>query len=89
MADEKVLRLPQTSETLVLADGRRFVFAEVQDGVRGWWFLAKAEDGSSTVQGNLRLEWDSQAHAWRPVGARVPTPRSMKQASQSRMKQVD
>jgi hypothetical protein len=89
MAEEKAFRVPHTNETLMLADGRRFVFAEIQDGVRGWWFLARAEDGSSTLQGNLRLEWDSHSHAWRPVSARVPIPRSIKQTSQSRMKQVD
>ena len=89
MHPEGTPRLPQAGESLVLADGRRFVVAEIQNGVRGWWFLATAQDGNSTLQGNLRLEWDSQSQAWRSAAAHVATPRSMSTAPQTRLKHVD
>jgi len=89
MYPEGTARLPQAGEPLVLADGRRFVVAEIQNGVRGWWFLATAHDGNSTLQGNLRLEWDSQSLAWRSAAAHAATPRSMSTAPQTRLKHVD
>jgi hypothetical protein len=89
MLQDSTARLPRAGEPVVLADGRRFVFAEIQNGVRGWWFLATAEDGASTLQGNLRLEWDSPAQTWRPAATHVPTPRSMSAVPQTRRKQVD
>ena len=61
MLQDSTARLPRAGEPVVLADGRRFVCAEIQNGVRGWWFLATGQDGASTLQGNLRLEWDSPA----------------------------
>jgi len=53
---------------LILVDGRRFVLATVENGIRGWWFTARAHDGRCTLQGNTRLAWDSQTTAWRPDG---------------------
>lgn len=82
-------RLPKSGEPLVLADGRQFIVDEAQDGVRGWWFRATAQDGSSTLQGNLRLEWDPQLFAWRPEGSNTPLPPSMRKASQTKQRQVD
>ncbi|HYU30325.1 MAG TPA: hypothetical protein VEK83_14930 [Gemmatimonadales bacterium] len=64
----KVIRTPQSGESLILVDGRRFVLATVENGIRGWWFTARAHDGRSTLQGNTRLAWDSQTTAWRPDG---------------------
>lgn len=82
--------MPQVGEPLILVDGRRFTFGEIQDGVRGWWFVATANEGSSTLQGNLQLEWDAQADAWRPVGSGVPTtPPSLRTPSQPGVRQVD
>src|SRR3954469_4320129 len=70
---EQQIRTPQPGEPLIIADGRRFVFATVEDDVRGWWFSARAQDGRSELQGNTRLVWDSQASAWRPdTVRRVP-----------------
>ncbi|HWC73147.1 MAG TPA: hypothetical protein VG454_04350 [Gemmatimonadales bacterium] len=89
MAEEKTPHVPKAGEFLVLPDGRRFVVAETQNGARGWWFLATAQDGGCTLQGNLQLEWDSQAEVWRPAGARVPVPRSMTKPSQPRLRQLD
>jgi hypothetical protein len=82
-------RLPKSGEPLVLADGRHFIFGEIQDGVRGWWFRATAQDGRSTLQGNLRLEWDSQVSAWRPAGSHTPLPPFMPRTSQPKQRQVD
>jgi hypothetical protein len=87
--EESTARLPKSGEPLVLSDGRRFNVDEVQDGVRGWWFRATAQDGSSTLQGNLRLEWDAQLAAWRPAGRHTPLPPSMRKASQPKQRQVD
>ncbi len=67
---EQGVRTPQSGEPLILADGRRFVFATIENDLRGWWFTAFAHDGRSTLQGNTRLAWDSQASAWRPDPAR-------------------
>ncbi len=89
MHPEGTAGLPQAGESLVLADGRRFVVTEIQNGIRGWWFLATAQDGNSTLQGNLRLEWDSHSLAWRSAAAHAATPRSMSTAPQTRLKQAD
>src|SRR2546422_6691085 len=70
----RIILTPQSGEELIFADGRRFTLAAVENGVRGWWFTARAHDGRSTVQGNLRLTWDSQARAWRPDGKQPVAP---------------
>jgi hypothetical protein len=82
---------PQSGETLILPDGRRFVFAACDGGSRGWWFSATAQDGTSRLQGNLKLEWDGVARGWRPAGARatVALPRSLRRTQQPRLRQVD
>ena len=83
-------RIPQSGDTLILSDGRRFVVANADNGVRGWWFTAEAGDGQSTLQGNLRLDWDSQARAWRPAGERGgPQVRRARRTPQARQKQLD
>jgi hypothetical protein len=85
-------RVPQCGETLILQDGRRFVFVDVDGGARGWWFTAQGQDESCTLQGNLRLRWDAQSRAWRPEGARAPlVPSSMRRTSSPpiRVKQPD
>jgi hypothetical protein len=86
---ESTARLPQSGELLVLADGRRFIVGEVQNGMRGWWFRATAQDGTSTLQGNLRLEWDAQLFAWRPAGHHTARPPSMWKTPQPKQRQVD
>jgi hypothetical protein len=86
---EPTARLPQSGELLVLADGRRFVVGEIQNGMRGWWFRATAQDGSSTLQGNLRLAWDPQLSGWRPTANHTPLPPSIRKASQPKQRQVD
>jgi len=48
-------RIPQTGDALILTDHRRFIPRAAEEGLRGWWFTAAAEDGSSTLQGNLRI----------------------------------
>ena len=82
-------RKPQAGEPIVLADGRRFVVTQIEHGGRGWWFMARAEDGSTALQGNLRLEWDSQAGVWRPTGTRSAVPPSMRKPGQQRVRQMD
>ena len=84
-------RIPQAGEPLILADGRRFIFSGAEDGIRGWWFTAVAHDGRSSLQGNLRLQWDSQAGAWRPDGVRHVSsePRAARRTSQPRQRQLD
>lgn len=59
---------PQSGETLILSDGRRFRVSSAVSGLRGWWFTATAEDGSSVLQGNLQLDWDARTCVWRPHG---------------------
>src|SRR5258708_25490049 len=44
---EQGVRTPQSGEPLILADGRRFVFATIENDLRGWWFTAFAHDGRS------------------------------------------
>jgi hypothetical protein len=91
MAHESRSRTPQSGELLILADSRRFVIADAETGIRGWWFTATSQDGRSTLQGNLRLEWDSQAAAWRPAGVRrgPAQHRVMRLTPQPRYKQLD
>ena len=85
---------PLSGETLILADGRRFVLDVAEAGCRGWWFRAKAQDGSCVLHGNLRLCWDPQQNAWRPGDAPVngdaasSLPQSMRQAHQTKQKQT-
>ena len=52
---EQGVRTPQSGEPLILADGRRFVFATIENDLRGWWFTAFAHDGRSTLQGNTLM----------------------------------
>ena len=47
----------------MLTDGRRFVLDAAKAGLRGWWFRAKAVDGSCVVHGNLREESRRRAKA--------------------------
>lgn len=91
MLQETESRIPQSGDALILADGRRFVLATAEDGIRGWWFTAKALDGRCTLQGNMRLDWDPQSRAWRPVGAHASPshPPPMRRALQPRHKQLD
>jgi hypothetical protein len=87
--EEEAARFPKSGEVVVLADGRRFIVGEVQDGPRGWWFRALAQDGSTTLQGNLRLEWDPQLSVWRPAGSHNSLPPSMRRTSQPKQRQLD
>jgi hypothetical protein len=91
VSHEKGSRIPQFGEPLILADGRRFMFSGSDDGIRGWWFTAVAHDGRSSLQGNIRWQWDSQARAWRPDGARqvAAEPRAVRRTSQPRQRQLD
>jgi len=87
---EQGVRTPQSGEPLILADGRRFVFATIENDLRGWWFTAFAHDGRSTLQGNTRLAWDSQASAWRPDPARqVHEQRRVRPTREARHRQLD
>ncbi len=67
-------RSPRSGDALILADGRRFVVTVIEDGVRGWWFTAADPIGHKTLQGNIRLEWNAEALAWRPTGTREISP---------------
>ncbi|HZE94916.1 MAG TPA: hypothetical protein VEZ49_09415 [Gemmatimonadales bacterium] len=91
MPQEKHARIPQSGEALILADGRRFILTEAEHGIRGWWFTATAHDGRNTLQGNLQLQWDAQARAWRPDGARqvAAEPRAVRRAPQPQERQSD
>jgi len=51
---------------VISGDGRRFVITTIDTPLRGWWFVATAEDGSTTLETNWRLVWDDAAGAWRP-----------------------
>jgi hypothetical protein len=95
-------RTPQAGETLILSDGRHFRVSSAEGGVRGWWFSATAQDGGSVLQGNLALEWDARAGAWRPRPSRpqeqdaltseapgVMLPRSMRNPSSPKQRQLD
>jgi hypothetical protein len=84
-------RTPQSGDALILADGRRFIIDAAEAGLRGWWFTAQAQDRSCMVQGNLPLEWDGGASAWRPAGAATSSaqPRSMQRSARTRFKQAD
>lgn len=89
-------RTPQSSELLILADGRRFQIASVERGARGWWFTATAHDGSCMVQGNLPLDWDAECRGWRVADAVTPgpskdvaVPPSMRRAPAPKRKQLD
>jgi len=87
-------RIPECGEALILADARRFVLDAADAGLRGWWFRAKAQDGSCVLQGNLELFWDPQARAWRPgdapkSDAPSPLPWSMRQTRQPQQKQIE
>jgi len=86
-------RTPNAGETLILADGRRFVVSSAATDARGWWFTATAQDGASTLQGSLSLEWDAQAGVWRPLGARgagtAPAVAAARWAMRKRMTQPD
>lgn len=87
--------MPKPGDVLILSDGRRFRVSHAEAGLRGWWFSAVAQDGSSTLQGNLQLEWDPQMRAWRPEGARdsgspaIPLPPSMRSVSAAKRKQLE
>ena len=74
---------------MILADGRRFMVLSAATDRLGWWFTATALDGGSTLQGNLHLEWDPHASAWRPRGARgaVPVPAAWGRTPRARLKQ--
>ncbi len=86
-------RTPQPGDLLILTDGRSFVLDEAGDGagVRGWWFKSHAPDNDRTLQGNLKLEWDARAQAWRPVGDKraAPQPRAARVNPPHRQKQLD
>ena len=90
VSTEQGVRTPQSGEPLILADGRRFVFAMIENDLRGWWFTAFAHDGRSTLQGNTRLAWDSQASAWRPDPVRqVRERRRVRPTRDARHRQLD
>lgn len=86
---------PQSGDTLILTDGRRFEVDSAEQTARGCWFKARSVDGTCVLQGNLRLRWDPSARAWRPeaagAGSSSPLalPPSMQRASQPRAKQID
>ena len=84
-------RTPQSGDALILADGRRFIIDAAEAGLRGWWFTAQAQDRSCVVQGNLPLEWDGGASAWRRAGAATSSvpPRSVQRTARTRFKQAD
>ncbi|MGE5803165.1 MAG: hypothetical protein ACM358_13015 [Gemmatimonadota bacterium] len=88
-------RTPESGETLILSDGRRFRVSRAEAGVRGWWFTASAQDGSCVLQGNLALEWDPRARVWRPKGtlpsdvSDIALPPSMRSAPSAKRKQLD
>ena len=88
-------RSPQSGDTLILTDGRRFVMDSAEQASRGWWFKARAQDGTCVLQGNLRLRWDQRANAWYPedgseeIPSPPPLPPSMQRSSQPRAKQID
>ena len=86
-------RIPKAGDALILADGRRFVLREADGGARGWWFKAEARDQHSTLEGNLELEWDAQASAWRPAGqpsrSLAGPPPVVARTARSRQKQMD
>jgi len=84
VAPESGSHAPASGDTLVLTDGRLFTLTNVENGVRGWWFSAMAWDGTCTLHGNMRLEWDAQANVWRPAGAREAVP-AVVAASRSRV----
>jgi hypothetical protein len=91
VTQEPIVRQPQCGDALLLLDGRRFVLTEAESGLRGWWFRATTLDGECTLQGNVALEWDAQACAWRPFAPRADrqVPPSMRQPAQSRRKHVE
>ena len=91
LSTEQGSRTPRSGEPLILADGRRFVFATVESDVRGWWFSAFAQDGRTSLQGNTRLAWDSQSRAWRPDDVRrIPDRRRVVRSTfQPRRRQPD
>jgi hypothetical protein len=84
-------RVPQPGETLILTDGRRFTFSSAEAGSRGWWFTALATDGSSELQGNLRLVWDEEEGVWRPSPIHLTSgfPQTLNRRVQRRHKQPD
>jgi len=87
-------RTPASGDVLVLPDGRRFRLSSAEVTLRGWWFCATAQDGSCTLQGNFRLQWDPRANVWRQEGlsagpSDVPSPPSMREAPFSKRKQPD
>jgi hypothetical protein len=59
-------RTPREGETLILDGTRRFVISSIDTALRGWWFEARAEDGSSRILSNTHLKWDTAVNAWRP-----------------------
>jgi hypothetical protein len=105
MSQQDQNRTPQAGETLILSDGRHFRVSSAEVGVRGWWFSATAQDGSSVLQGNLELEWDARGCVWRPhpspspssrpqgaltsEAAGVSLPPSMRSISSPKRKQLD
>lgn len=94
MTPEQHTRSPESGDVLILTDGRHFVVESADQRSRGWWFTARAKDGSSLLQGNLELQWDVGARAWRPASqpatvAPPPLPPSMQRPSQPKAKQTD
>ena len=87
-------RLPQTGDTLILTDGRRFLIDVTHRGLRGAWFKATAQDGSCLLQGNLQLRWDAHTGAWRPQAAPAmrstrAIPPSMLKVARPAQRQID
>jgi hypothetical protein len=88
-------RTPESGETLILSDGRRFRVSTAEVGQRGWWFTATAHDDSCILQGNLELEWDARVRVWRPKGTLTPdvpaiaVPPSMRSTPSARRRQLD
>jgi hypothetical protein len=58
-------REPRDGESLILGDQRRFLIVMADRSSRGWWFRARALDGSSELQGNTPMSWDDAVRAWR------------------------
>lgn len=85
-------RTPQSGDTLILTDGRRFVVESVDQSPHGCWFKARALDGSCLLQANLALCWDGVTRAWYPgpregAATAAPLPPSRQRSSQPGVKQ--
>ena len=59
-------RTPCEGDTLIVDDSRRYAITRIDPAVVGWWFEARATDGSSRLMGNELLRWDEAANSWRP-----------------------